>query len=413
MNRLFRRFWPPFFEQIDHWLLLNHPRLWATRIHGLLLALSGFGILIAVKLLMTSYQHVPNTEVDFTVIVIVSVLIWLGWMVSMYAFRPGKYTSELPGGGQYSLVLMLGTFLVASMPLFYGLGISAKLDIEGNYSYWQEEKLLDYGESYWTYDIQSLENSRYYFNHNRNKFGSNSLQSEQEKLEAAMRLMEKYGGDLHGATSQDLLAAYQHEIALPHGFAYEIENVRKNLRHRREAIYLFDGIQDFPAFRADITHFIIFSFLLIGLLTIIFQHASLKQFVWAVVAFGVVSITVGLIVFLNELSRFMRGDNLLSFLILSSYILVAMVAFGGKQRFKSLQKTALILLALALPFFGLVLGFLGEEVLDISINYDWGLVKSYQKIFGLGVIPAILSFVLWITIFIPRLQKLQTNPPRK
>lgn len=407
MNRIFRRFWPPFFEKLDRWLLLNYPKLWATRIHGLLLALSGFAVLIGLKILMTSYQQVPDVEVDFTVIIIVSVLTWVGWMISMYAFRPGKYPSELARGGQYSLVLLLGTLLVAIMPIVYGMGINSQLDLEQGYSYWDDENTLEFGASYWTYDEQSLESSLHNFKRNRNSSSFNTEQSEQEKLEMAMSLMGKYGGDFGGVTSEQLLASHHQVVVMPNDFRYDVEKAYENLENRRDAGYLFNDLHQLPSFKSEITHILLFAFLLIGLLAIVFQHSSMRQFVWALVAFGVIAIAVGLFAFLNEISNFMNTEKLLSILVFGSYVLVGMIGFGGMKRVKNLQRTGLLLLALAMPFLGFVLSFFGDEVLDLRLTY------SYGSPFLLGVLPTVLSLVAWVTVFIPRLQKIQTAPPRK
>lgn len=412
MNRLFRRFWPPFLEKIDHWLLVNYPNLWATRIHGLLLAVGGLATLIGLKVLITSHQQVPNAEVDFGIIILVSGLIWLGWMISMYAFRPGKYPNTSGNGWKYNLTLILGTFLVASMPVIYGYGIPAKLQQDHRFSFYQEESTLEYGGMYWTYDNNSFEQSLDAVKRNRNSSSFAKGQFEQEKLESAMRLMEKYGGDFKGVTSQQLLDAHLQTIAMPSSFKYDVEKAHQNLQHKRDAEFLIDIFYELPAFKSELTHIILFIFLLIGLLTLVFQHASMRQFVWAVIAFGAIFLAIGLLMFANDISNSFRDDNLLSSLIVGSYLLAGgIAAFGG--RFKNLRRTAVLLLALAMPFAALAIGFLGDEVFGFNIRHDWGLTERYEPPFWMGVVPAVGSLVLWVTVFIPQLQKLQSTPTRK
>lgn len=412
MTRLFRRFWPAFFERFDRWMLMNYPRLWTTRLHGLLFAVAGLLVLTALKVLMVSDAHVPNVEVDFMVLCIISGLVWLGWMISMYAFRPGKYPGSRQSGLQYVISVLVGTLIVASVPIMYGYGVNYKLSMEDDFSYYSEKRVLDFGGHYWTYHDHAV-NSGYHYQKHRNTKPFNSYMTEQKMVEIAMNTLQQYGGDFNGVTSETLLLAHKKHAAMHPGFKEEVEKAYTNLKHKRDAFYLFDQWRSYPSFRSEVTHILLFVFMLIGLLGVVFQHASLRQFVWALIAFGAIFLTVALLAFVNDISNTFKNDELLSSLILASYVAVGLIAFGGIKRFVKMRKAALILLGLALPFMGLVLGFFGDEVLDINLKYDLGLRDHYQTMWWGCVVPAMITFALWVTVFIPQLQKLQTHPTRK
>lgn len=413
MNRLFRRFWPAFFEKFDRWLLINYPRLWTTRLHGLLLAVTGLGLLTLLKVLMVSDAHVPNVEVDFTVLSILSGLIWLGWMVSMYAFRPGKYPGSRQSGLQYVASVLVGTLITASVPIMYGYGVNNQLNMQEDFSYYQEKRVLDFGGSYWTYHDYAVDNSHQYYNRNRHALPFNGNMTEQQMVEIAMNKLIQYGGDFDGVSSTTLIAAHQKHVVMPLSFELEVDKAYTNLKHKRDAFYLFDQWRSYPNFRSEVTHILLFVFMLIGLLGVVFQHASLRQFVWALIAFGAIFLTIALLAFINDISDTFKNDEFISSLMLASYVGVGLIAFGGIKRFVKMRKSALILLGLALPFMGLVLGFFGDEVLDINLKYDLGLREHYQTLWWGCVVPALISFILWVTVFIPQLQKLQTHPTRK
>jgi len=91
MNR-FEKFLPSFMKQFNHYLLLNKPNLWATRVHmviflGLLFSTLLIGISFLVPMNYWEESKIA-TVISFTVIF--SIISFIIWLVYLFRFNPFK-----------------------------------------------------------------------------------------------------------------------------------------------------------------------------------------------------------------------------------------------------------------------------------------------------------------------------------
>lgn len=127
MTRKLRRFFPAFLKNFDKYLLLNHPEIWATRLHFL-----AWGLLMIVPLcvgmawLQVDIRNLSYVNTHFGMMFIPVVMIFLIWVYHLGKYNPEREFGHTSLQKRLSVQAMVGLGIVMLMfiPYLYGVSVS-------------------------------------------------------------------------------------------------------------------------------------------------------------------------------------------------------------------------------------------------------------------------------------------------
>ena len=123
MRRLMDRFVPDFLQDADHYLLINYPHIWATKIHYLLFFVGGMTVLALFQLIFLGPElsDIAHPKHVFGIMMIPFGLAGLIWLWKMNTFRVEKRYGETRNQDAFIRQLLIFTGLLAIVigPLLY------------------------------------------------------------------------------------------------------------------------------------------------------------------------------------------------------------------------------------------------------------------------------------------------------
>lgn len=132
---------PNFLQKIDHYLVVNHPHIWATQIHKLLFwgGIYAIAILIVAISYPVSIHHIPDEETFFKYCVIPPILIFLYWGYAVSLHKPIAQFADISPSFLYKEILIyaVGIFQLSVSPFLASWILLFKIQ------YWSQYKMLE------------------------------------------------------------------------------------------------------------------------------------------------------------------------------------------------------------------------------------------------------------------------------
>ncbi|MEZ4772275.1 MAG: hypothetical protein R3D00_03765 [Bacteroidia bacterium] len=431
MIRKLTRFSPAFLKNFDKYLLLNHPEIWATRIHFLAWVVFIFSLLsVAMAYLQVNIRYLSNPNDHFWLMFIPGGMIFSVWM-----YHLTKHNSEREFGINakreqlgVQAVLMLGIILLLSLPYVYGFSVSAfnasrvsdrelvseinKINLVsmniGQPNYSRSEKMPENEDMpQWLNGPEHLSGyvtgADLYFDWQK--------RSREEKLEMIagyLQLVEKYNGwqSILVYEPEDIL---DREVVNPENLTEAINGSYDNFRWTMSEIVQAKEKHfalDHRFMRKGTLTIIIM--LLIGLWVLmqIFIKIGWAKFSISVIAGIFLAITGGLVVvsarYVDIPGVSANDIGIILFLGFWALFVYQSYAQASSRRVNYWQIIALTLAVVMTPFIPLVF----QLITNIPSLY---LLRNELYVIIAG---GILTVILWNTIFSQRFQLLSATPQK-
>ena len=210
MLRFLKRLSPAFLLKFDRHLLLNHPQIWATKIHFLAYFGLLWTLLVSLRALTLniSLHSVPDPELQFSLLFIPLVIGAGFWAFKVYLFRPERHFGTYSGRSDFGnqMIYLFGIGLLALAPFIYGNLLVHKIDQEISLVEFQHDMdALTIGEYYmsghWDYMNQGYFYHNNYYNIHpekmsalRSQFAEASLETHHAFIQNYIEVWEKYSG---------------------------------------------------------------------------------------------------------------------------------------------------------------------------------------------------------------------------
>ncbi len=430
---------PGFLKKWDHHLLLNYPRIWATRIHFVaILGLIGLG-LATVSALLTSVEltDIPDPEMRSLMLligVVIAVGAWAWWAAAHS--NTGGYTPEntLSTRLTTQLIFFGGVMLLALIPLVYGTILTEKIrtsiepaelivDIEalnvgeGFFSNNQHERSRMMGEYLPDYVINlhplDTRNWEEWRDEYRKTLKESSLAEKKEFIAGYLEIMPKYSGNPNDLYSPEkVLKIFRSGQPLRWD---ELEGdkwqARKNIERIKRAHGGYMAFQD----TAYLSIWMMFVWMF-GLAVVVFIGVKPRDFIISGVVGIVLMVGLGAsmsaIVYLTERVLGLRIEEVFAVMIPLGYVGALWVGFNGwvGKPISWLQPVSLILLTIATPLLLFFEGNMLDQVNVLDFPYDWtGDISFILALLG----SVLFAGVVWNAFFWPRISQYWNAPKRK
>lgn len=430
---------PAFLKKWDHHLLLNHPRIWATRIHIVgILGLIGLG-LATVSGLLTSVEltDTPDPEMRALVlllVVAVAVGAW-AWWASAHS-NTGGYSPEdkLSTRLATQSIFFGGVMLLALIPLVYGTILTEKIrtsiepaelmaDIdhlnlgEGFFSYNQhersrliEESLPDYVINLHPLDTRNWEEWRDEY---RKTLKESSLAEKKEFIADYLETLRKYSGNWNSSyTPEKVLKIFRSGQPLRWADLEEDKwQARENVERIKRAQGGYMAFQD----TAYLSIWMMFVWMF-GLAMLVFMSVKSRDFIIAgllgIASLVILGISISAIVYLVQRVLGVRLEELAVVMIPLGYACAVGIAFNkvvGKS-IPWIGSVSLILLTLVMPPLLFLEGNMLDQMHILNFPTNW----TEDISFILALLGSVLfAGVIWNAFFWPRISQYWNAPKRK
>lgn len=396
---------PTFLQKIDKQLLLNHPTIWATRIHHLLFwgGLYACGMYLLATFYPTSTQNIPDINTVFPISLLCGFLIFLYWAYQVSLYRPQEQFGVLPKA--YSVkelgIYVMGLLLLASTNV-----LSIKILSDKNASVISTSQLvsdintLNVGRKYIKAQGmlqlygRRVENIRFFkglLSHDEvSQYAKNLLNKEAElkQISDYITAFNRYSPNPIVESPEEILANHHSSQTLFY----------KNNRGVIKTIDLIVEAKEQNTFFHHVYFYksmsIMLSFLTLAFL--IFLRIGLRNFIITAIA-GFILICVNVLGF-----RYVNADAQVS---VSGLLVEWFVCLGLALTLSQTNKTQIVkqvlltLTCLGMPFIPLMAG------LTINDHYVNNSNTLLMLLVGLGI-----TFVAWLGAYNPILLKNQAKP---
>ena len=434
MTRIISRITPSFLKNIDRHLLLNHPHIWATRIHYLVfvVAIAGILMLLQGSLSVVQAADAMPPESIFMISLIPMALIGLIWVWQAKQFlterNHGRTNRQIAWRDQ--LIFLFGLGLLLSVPLLYSIQYHIKVHGTVSEAELKSDLIaLNDGWPYFTRHSGMWDEKDKFDEHNPfiqahiyhphileslyaddlpskadvfNQMDVDNTTEKLERIEAFKHAYERYTGKSIPGSSKAFLSEYERGtllFKLSYEDKYQLESQIELLSEVKFGIPFWSGNDH---------GFIYFSMLILtGILVLfsVFRQVSWKSFA---LASGLVTAIIFGLVFMSELLRSYNEDLIILLTIPALFGISAAIGFS-KDSPRSWARVNLILTSGTLISMPIILCILMTDELNLLPRYI-----NEVRIEKFAIILAvILAPVLWQMVFRPRLVKLESAPAKK
>jgi hypothetical protein len=419
---------PSWLKRLDKYLLLNHPAIWASRIHYVLFFGGvGMGLLLAKAWLgPLSLSNIPDPDFHFWLAAVPCILLLplLTYQLSLFRLESkfGLRPSGYPAFQQISLAVSLA--LLFLIPLVYAQHLNFRIGSERSASQLSQElNQLHMGDVYFptasyvfkdrarqdgTYDFEMHRYRLYGFStasglldihstyelraaHSEGQF---SDRERLEQIEAFIRVFNTYCHDPIRVHPEQVLTRFQQQqVPVPY-LSEKKKEVEKNIGRLIRAKEMSFDFQS-----SHFLHKMMVSYLSVWLLVLLFLKTQSQAYFLALIGSALgFSLTMVLLPPLASLLSLKDGQLLLPLQLFVNLGLLGVYSYKGRDRFHALRKgVSLILLTLFLPF-------LPYAVLASDRFYDPTWVNGTLY---LGFVFTLLVINSWL---FPRLTRLMAQP---
>ncbi len=406
---------PAFLKDLDKHLLLNHPTLWATRVHYLLFVVLGIFGLMGFRALVPGMDVAspPSPWLWFWLALIPTVAIFLFWGFSASLFEVERFfghTSRMKQVGVQAIylggILVLGIVpFVLANTITYHMAHSVT-----DATLASDVNVLNMGDVYFpqnSSDLRTLPDQSFsrftYWNEYEmgvmredeliEEFQTQTVAEQEELIAAYIDVVEKYSRYRPEGEPAQILANYQQQ-KLIYNYEFQEALTSVNLSLKRIATAKGNGYEFQDSETLLNTVFMLF---LVWLTFMIFIRTRGSQFLVAVLtglSGFMISVILGFI--MNEVFRW-EEEIVIATLFISWFAVLWGMAFvsGTSSTQTRFWKTVSLMLATAMtpfvPFFvGWSFGHFGEEA---SL-----------------LLGTVFSFLVWSFVFNQRFFELQAAP---
>ncbi len=440
---------PGFLKTLDRHLLLNHPRIWATRGHYVLF-FGGMGLLLVwlkATFFPVSLQDVPDPEKQALFLVSPVSIGALLWVRSVVAFSGARHPGHFPLGTQVLTqgIYVSGVLLLAAIPWVYGWQLTERVrQLDPQEEVWEDIRLLNQGEAFvpasqdevrWMQDRgypQRYFDGYHPLKQNLCTAPDNSGLIEQIRattkeerhayirayIRSYQRVLHKYSGFEIPYSTDEILHSFESGEWLDLSQLSDAKETAANNIETITSIRYGDSIFSFK----NVRPMLLYVALMLGLAMMVFVSVRSRYFIIAGVlgilgigfSFGLARIAIGyVLLFLSPLvgNPFEQMCSPYSVFVLMNFItslgyygLLLLVGYWSRrsQNLQWLRAVALILLTMTAPFVALLAGFWAENagIFDLTNSDD-----PYSLGFFLAG-TVIYAWVMWNVFFLPRLKRM-------
>lgn len=400
---------PTFLQKIDKQLLLNHPTIWATRIHHLLFwgGLYACGMYLLATFYPTSTQNIPDINAIFPISLLCGFLVFLYWAYQVSLYRPQEQFGVLPKA--YSIkelgIYMMGILLLASTSV-----VSIKILSDKNASVISNSQLVS--------DINALNLGRYYikdacsigeYGHTiRNSLLFKDLltydkihrdfeyllskEAELKRISDYINVFNRYSRNPIVESSEEILANYHSSENIIGSKFY------KNNKNLAKTIDLIVAAKEQNTFFHHVYFYksisIMLSFLTLAFL--VFLRIGLRNSIITAIA-GFILICVNILGF-----RYVNADAQVSVsgLLVEWFVCLGLaLTLSQSNKTQIVKQVLLTLTCLGMPFIPLMARVLIKDHYVNNSNMLWMILM------GLGI-----TFIAWLGAYNPILLKNQAKP---
>ncbi len=392
------------FSQIDQQLLINHPHLWATKLHSFLFAY--IGIMAATLLIGFTFpinrSNVPEVEAQFAypfILAGIAFIIW-AYQASLY-----KVTSQFGDTNPLAtfktqLVYLLITTMLVAVPFVYSGILSFRVKHLATPSELSADcNKLNVGMLHFKKEVQNiyLYNNQEYWD--TNEVFQHLAQDKAGKIAQIndfIQTAEKYGQ----VVSADAETILRHDTE---------DNYFPDSYQLKENLYRISKVQARELFFQNQGFYWAVAGGILGLLFVLFTFmaTSLRTFLLSIVVGIVGTMALGLFsAFAFSGGGGEKGVFLLYLAVTGG--LAAIGVGGGNNSFNlSFRQISLSIAMVLTPFVPLVLLTLTGILKEYMSAEDANAVSSWKILF---LFSAASAWLIWQFIYLPALKQIQTIP---
>jgi hypothetical protein len=417
MLRKLQQFTPAFLQQIDRYLLLNKPAVWATRIHHVTF---WAGLALGLLLLKAAFQpmslaEVPAFDTQLWWLLIPAGLAFFLWAYRVYQFSIERNHGERSSGHSLrnQLIYLLGAAMIFAGPVAYNLML-----VERSQTLIDEETFVEdlYVLNQGAYLLRLDEYGGGAFGTWRwSKFAYSGTDVETAAeadpvayFDRFIRVFEKYSDDPFPYTNEELVERYQLKEMNAHWAPYmqvKAEEVFPNTRN----LYLAHKEKNLLSSSSSLNGFL-FVFLFVIFAFSVFQQTSWKNFLLALASAVGSGVLLGVLAdYLSYAVQGSRDTDWLMLLFGGAYVSLFAMLFVRRshtRRQGQFKSVVTVLLALSLP----VLLVAMAEWAKISGLFAWRDHREYTL--QLLLICLTAGYLVWNLAYRHRLSQLQAHPTR-
>lgn len=404
---------PPFLNKIDHYLLVNHPAIWATKLHQILfVSVIGLGLL-SLKALLTplSLQDLPNPDTHFGLLMIPTAIIGLIWGIRVYQFKPERSFGRRRAGQwmQEQAIYALAIFMLLSGPIAYSLILNERIDQQiDDQTFGQDVFILNMGSEYYLHEAQYPKFGYYYLD-GEHQFATHnhafSVPAEpHEHSSQIQRLVDtynRYSTEAYPLSTEILLERFHNE------FRYQTHLTEKIGRQVSDNVLILSRIKTDHSLLSSLSsiNMLFMMFIFVCLAFAVFQQANWKQFLMALASAAAGGLIIGLASeFLEQGFRYSRQEDWAMLIGTALYGLLLTQIFGNKHSRLLAAWKGVAILVVSLGFPVLLMFFLGWS----NMMPDAGeLTFTFMLL-----IVAVVSYAVWNGLYRLRLNAIQASPTK-
>lgn len=426
-----------FIQRIDQDWLLNHPTLWATRLHYFLYAyafMAAVAYLIGLTFPMST-QNLPSVEGHFAFAFILSGIAFLVWAYKASLFQVTKQfgnTSVLTQIKTQGIYLLI-TCMLGAVPFLYSLTMAqreARLVSDKELVY--DCNVLNVGWYYLTsrggMELRQEDSEETTYDRNYNNYstefylsgdmgewtgeeviahiGKNKTE-QMAQIEAFVATLAKYGSTSE-LTANEIYQTFQNGETQYINDTYEVRDVLREISQAKTGKIFMQ--------QTEFQQFSVFFAFCLALTFFTFVSTSLTTFVISVITGIVGSILVTLLGAFSAYLLDIHGNFEETFFSFAYLCLIgSLIAFGvlasTKPRVLVARQVALTIatvLTPTIPFVCMIL--IGEKLNRYHYEETNSVFIFEMLIYTLLAVSTIGSWFVWNVLYRPQLLKIQTIP---
>lgn len=404
---------PAFLNKFDHYLLVNYPAIWATKIHQILFVGAIGLVLLTLKAFITpfSLENIPDADMHFGLLMIPVAIIVALWGVRVYQFKPEKYFGQRKAGQWFleQAIYASGILMLLTGPIAYNMILNERIDAHvDDQMFAQDVFVLEMGSEYY------LEDGNYH------DYGAYHLRDE-EKFSTFQQVLS-VPAESHEHLGQIQLLIDTHNRYSSEKFPYPASHILESFSNRSSYFDLqydktlaqaSEHARALARIKTDLTLFsdlssmnmLLMMVLFTCLAFAIFQQASWKQFLIAGVSAAAGGLIIGLASeFLDNAVQYSRQEDWAILIGMGVYGLLLTQIFGNKNTRLLAAWKGIAVLIVSMGFPVLCMFFLGwSDILPDPIHIEFTVVL---------LVIAGISYGVWNGLYRLRLDKIQASPTK-